>query len=195
VGILFFRTGIAGGGLRSSYRKHVGHWISVHCRTFCAELHVLNEWYTTPEAVRLYLCVQVLNDGSLLLGELPSLSRKDGCHKLVCDCQFDWSDVNRRYDANSERLSIARFRVLGLDVSPSFRSPRSRGFRRRIRIRGRARLRRLGPLSRKCSRQAASDGYRNRCVRRTANRSATVHEKLVVAPAFEIGELSKHAWH
>jgi hypothetical protein len=44
VGILFFRMVIACGRLRSSSCEHVGHWTSVHCRTFCVELHVLNEW-------------------------------------------------------------------------------------------------------------------------------------------------------
>jgi hypothetical protein len=38
------RTVIAGGRSRSSSCKYVGHWISVHCRSFCAELQVLNEW-------------------------------------------------------------------------------------------------------------------------------------------------------
>jgi hypothetical protein len=38
VEILFFRTAIAGGRLRSSSCESVGHWISVHCRTFCGTI-------------------------------------------------------------------------------------------------------------------------------------------------------------
>jgi hypothetical protein len=33
---------ISGGRLRSSSREIVGHWISVHYRTFCVDLHVMS---------------------------------------------------------------------------------------------------------------------------------------------------------
>jgi hypothetical protein len=39
-----FTTVLARGRLRDSSRLTVGHWISVHSRTFCVELPVLNEW-------------------------------------------------------------------------------------------------------------------------------------------------------
>jgi hypothetical protein len=61
--------------LRSSSSKHFSHWISLHCRTFCDNLCVLNEWRTVS--------FETIHDGSLRPPHFYFRGR--GCCSRPCD--------------------------------------------------------------------------------------------------------------